>query len=85
MLDVISFRAISSIMFCIDFIHITISCTVHYIFDVVQSSNFVLLIIKYGLNVITMDRERIMFSLKLWNWILSAFITFVSGFENLSP
>lgn len=39
--------------------------------QVIQSNNFVLLILKlqYIINVINLDRDKILFNLKLWNWI----------------
>lgn len=62
---------ISNFFLFIEFIHILISCAVLYIVNVMQSSNFVLLIVKlqYALNAIDLDRESTMFNLKLWNWI----------------
>lgn len=62
---------ISKFFLFVEFIHIFISIAVLYIVNVMQSSNFVLLIVKlqYALNAIDLDRERTMFNLKLWNWI----------------
>lgn len=71
MLVAVEAPILSRIILCIDCILIIISCTMLYIVNVIQSSNFVLLILKlqYIINVINLDRDKILFNLKLRNWI----------------
>lgn len=77
--DGFDYPIVSSVIHCIDLIHDVVSCALLHIVNVMQTNNFVLLIVKvqHVLNTINPNRERTMLSLKLWNWIyISSIIIF---------